>query len=142
MTDFTERLVAFRDKLTDARKGFERAAGDVTDPELRELFARAAEEKRTALSTIQPFLPPEADEEGGTLIGTVTQVIVAARAAITGAESLLPGMVDGEKRVLEACDEARAAAAAQPEAASTLDTLRQRIAGMVADLEARRAAAN
>ncbi len=142
MSDLKDKLVKFRDRLADARKGYEQAVGDVDDAGLRALFTRATEEKTAALAALSSLLPPEDRADPGTLIGSVTQVIVAARAAVTGDESLLPGMIDGEKRVLAACDEARAAAGAEPSAEQALRQQRTRIVALIDDLEKREAMAD
>lgn len=136
MTELTDRIVALRDRLADARKGYAQAADSADEPELGALFQRAEGIHADAIAQIEPLLPDDAPSEGGTLIGALTEMIVSARSAITGDASVLPGMLDGQLRVLQACDEARRAATADPAAMAALSSVRPQLAALRDDLEA------
>jgi uncharacterized protein (TIGR02284 family) len=133
-----EKLTALRDRLHDALDGYAQALKSVDDPDLHALFEEAVSDKARSLSALAPLLPEGEDERGGSLIGTFTRGIVAVRSAITGDQSLLPGMVDGEERVSDAYRDALAAAAGQPEANAVLADLHRRQEAFLATLRTTR----
>ena len=138
--DFVDKLTTLRDRLADALEGYQQAISSVEDPGLKSLFERAAAGKQTSLADVTRLLPPGDHGEAGSFVGTVTKGIVYVRSAITGDASLLPGMIDGEKRVQTACDEAMAAAPpSAPEHAALMD-IGRREAAVLAELEAAKAA--
>lgn len=141
MSLFAEKIIVLRDRLTDSREGYERAAADARDARYARLFERAERLHEDALAAIRPFLPLEADERGGTAIGAMTKAIVFVRGVIGGDDGLLPGMIDGAERVLDACDEARVGAVTDAAALEALARVEASIGGLLAELRTARAAA-
>ncbi len=139
MTDTNDQLVALRDRLTDAAKGYEQAMASADDDALKALFGHALKSKNRSLTELEAVLPAGERGDGGTVVGTLTQGIVYVRSALTGDASLLPGMIDGERRVGEACAKARTAAADEPALVAILDRIGRREAEILADLEAAKA---
>lgn len=135
-------LDAAHQALIDSREGYAQAAQDAGPGDLRSLFEVILHEKRAAVERMAETLRRKgvAVEDDASLIGTLTRTIVWARSVITGEQSLLPGMIDGETRVRDALQGALdALPPSDPERANVAALVNEQ-ESLIAVLERRRAA--
>jgi uncharacterized protein (TIGR02284 family) len=107
-----EALARLHSRIVDARKGYAEAIRLAGRPEmtatftdLHDLHARHAD----ALAALLRARGAEPDADGS-FMALVHKAVLNVRAATTGLDAgALPGVIDGEERLLEAYDETRRA---------------------------------
>lgn len=112
MAERTERAVLNRliETCRDAERGFRAAAEEVTSPELKRLFLRLAEQRRSFAAD----LLPHAERLGGAAVGDGTNaatlhrawIHLRARIASDPEQAVLDEAARGERFALQAYDEA------------------------------------
>jgi len=104
VADLLEPVVSLRTSVIDARAGYEEGATLTEDQQtravligLRDLHTRHIDELTVAL-TARGVTEPE----DGSLMTTVHKAILNLRALFTGLnDNILPGVIDGEERIIE-----------------------------------------
>jgi uncharacterized protein (TIGR02284 family) len=137
MTDRTDHLKSLHTALIDARNGYEEALEDAEGKGMTPLFRELmvlhtsdAEALAAHLSTLGEIV-----DEQGSFMSTVHRTVMNVRSLFGGLdESILPGLIDGEERLLGYYDEAIQTSTTGTAEHTTLvkqrQTLHQKIAGM------------
>ncbi|MGL4396813.1 MAG: ferritin-like domain-containing protein [Hyphomicrobium sp.] len=144
MTSHADALKSLHTTLIDSRKGYEAALESADGRGMGALFqdmvalrARHATELTGHLTKLGET--PDAD---GSFMATVHWAVINVRALITGLdESVLPGLIDGEERILSYYDEAIEAARNAPDERAVLIAQRQQVTDKIAGMKARSAKA-
>ena len=114
MTDKVDALTALHTALVDSRKGYETALENADGKGLGPLFQDMITLRNTHASEIASALSAQghAPDNDGSFMSTVHWAVINVRALVTGLdESILPGLIDGEKRIVGYYDEAIEASA-------------------------------
>lgn len=109
MANFNDALSSLYTALVDSRNGYEEAAKDAGKTGLVSLYEEMVALRRQAIAELEPLLIKAGitPERGGSYMSTVHRTIVSFQSMLTDLdESVLPGFIDGEKRILETYDEA------------------------------------
>lgn len=142
----SETISTLHTKVVDAAKGYEEAKDIARRDQVGEL---CAELRRTHLKHAHELAGlllerGERADADGSFMSTVHKVALNVRFAITADEkSLLPGLRDGEKRIMEAYDDAlreveiAGSAATQPEI-TRLKAQREEVVKNIAKIDAMR----
>ena len=141
--DILDHLKTLHTNAIDARNGYEEALEDAEGKGLTPLFRDMialhdgnAEDLGGALINAGE----EANDEGS-FMSLVHQTIINVRSLFNGLDgSVLPGLIDGEKRNIGKYDDALKAAATTPAIAGMLAAQRDKIAEKIALMETRKAA--
>jgi uncharacterized protein (TIGR02284 family) len=142
MTEFRDALTSLYTTLVDSLHGYEEALKDAGKTGLVSLFEEMIALRRQAIAELEPLLlqagvTPDRD---GSFMSTVHRTIISVQSMLTDLdETVLPGFIDGEKRILTTYDET-IAQAGDPDREVLL---RQRAAldDRIAEMERRRAKA-
>jgi uncharacterized protein (TIGR02284 family) len=142
-TDIIENLKSLHTSEVDARNGYQEALDDAKGKGMTALFADMvalhrdnAEELARELTKADQI----ADEEGS-FMTVVHKTIMDIRSLFNGlGQSVLPGLIDGEKRNISKYDDALKDAKTPPALAKLLSAQRGRIAQKIALMEADKAA--
>ena len=109
MTDHIDTLTSLHTALVDSRNGYEEALKDAEGKGLTPLFRdMIALRSRDAaeLSRLLTALGAQADNEGS-FMSAVHRTVISIRSVFSELdESILPGLIDGEERILGYYDEA------------------------------------
>lgn len=139
MSNHLDLLTGLHTALVDSRNGYEEALEDAEGKGMTPLFRSMIVMRRTDADELATVLVAAGEkvDESGSFMSTVHRTVISIRSLFGGLdESVLPGLIDGEKRILKRYDEALTATpAAQPERA-LLETQRTRVAGKIADMQA------
>jgi uncharacterized protein (TIGR02284 family) len=138
-TDILDNLKSLHTSAIDARNGYrealEDAEGNGMTPLFRDMIALHegnANELARELATAG-----EMPGDEGSFMTVVHKTIMDVRSLFNGLdESVLPGLIDGEKRNIAKYDEALKATGAPNDIASLLTEQRQSIAQKIAEMEA------
>ena len=141
--DIVDHLKSLHTSAIDARNGYHEALKDAEGkgmtPLFREMMAlhdRNAEELARQLTTANGI-----SDEQGSFMTLVHQTIMDIRSLFNGLdESVLPGLIDGEKRNVSKYDAALKDTSTSPDIASLLTMQRDRIAEKIAQMEMEKAA--
>ncbi len=139
MPELKDALTTLHTALVDSRIGYEEAKKDAGKSGLVSLFEEMIALRSQAIAELEPLViaaggNPDRD---GSFMSTVHRTIISVQSMLTDLdEKVLPGFIDGEKRILETYDEA-VAAAGDPEREVLL---RQRadLVDRIAEMERRR----
>jgi uncharacterized protein (TIGR02284 family) len=142
-TDILDRLKSLHTSAIDARNGYrealEDAEGKGMTPLFRDMIALHegnADELGRELATAG-----EKPDDGGSFMTVVHKTIMDVRSLFNGLdESVLPGLIDGEKRNISKYGEALKAIAAPNEIAVLLTAQRESISQKIAQMEALKSA--
>lgn len=142
MTEFRDALTSLYTTLVDSLHGYEEALKDAGKTGLVSLFEEMIALRRQAIAELEPLLlqagvTPDRD---GSFMSTVHRTIISVQSMLTDLdETVLPGFIDGEKRILTTYD-GTIAQAGDPDREVLL---RQRAAldDRIAEMERRRAKA-
>jgi uncharacterized protein (TIGR02284 family) len=132
MTDTKERIDAFRSlhtALVDSRNGYEEALEDAKGKGLTGLFREMIELRQKDAEELAQLLLAwgQAPDRDGSFMSTVHRTVIKVRSLFTDLDaSILPGLIDGEERILGYYEEAIAAAAGAREE-HILDLQRQHL---------------
>jgi uncharacterized protein (TIGR02284 family) len=136
--DILDHLKTLHTSAIDARNGYEEALEDAEGKGLTPLFrdmialhSANAEELAAMLGNAG-----EQEDDSGSIMSVVHRTIISVRSLFNGLDgSVLPGLIDGEKRNLGKYDDALQAITASPAIAATLTTQRGKIRDQIARME-------
>jgi uncharacterized protein (TIGR02284 family) len=137
MTDHAEALKSLHTALVDSRNGYEEALEDAEGkgltPLFREMIALRTEHADALEQHLRAMGQPV--DAKGSFMSSVHRAVISIRSVITGLdESVLPGLIDGEERIVGYYDEAiEESPSASPEHGTLVkqrDVVRQKIAEM------------
>lgn len=139
-----EILKSLHDSEVDARNGYEEAIAAADGSSLMSLFSDMVgvhELNAQEIAAVLTAVSDEVDSEGS-FMSVIHRTIMEVRSLFNGlGESMLPGLIDGEKRNVELYDEALKADGLSPAIEKMLTDQRGRIQDRIDAMEARRAAA-
>ncbi len=109
MTDHADALKSLHTALVDSRNGYEEAVEDAEGkgltPLFREMIALRTEHAAALAQHLRAM--GEKVDSKGSFMSTVHRAVISIRSVITGLdESVLPGLIDGEERIVGYYDEA------------------------------------
>ena len=108
MSEYRDALASLHTTLVDSRNGYEKAMHDAGKTGLVSLFEEMVALRRQAIAELEPLmisvrLAPDGE---GSVMSTVHRTIISVQSMITDLdESVLPGFIDGEKRILATYDD-------------------------------------
>jgi len=138
MSEHKEALAALHTTLIDSRLGYEEALKDAGNRGLVTLFQEMIALRQAAAIELERFLrqaglQPEAD---GSFLSTVHRTIISLQSLFNDLdESILPGLIDGEKRILGYYDDALKSATG--EEADVLSRQKQEVVDRIAEMQRR-----
>ena len=128
-TEHVDSLMSLHTALVDSRNGYQEALEDATGRGLVGLFREMIdmrERDAAQLAVVLSSLGQAADGDGS-FMSTVHRTVIKIRSLFTELdESILPGLIDGEERILGYYREAIDAAAGRPYL-GVLEQQRQRL---------------
>jgi uncharacterized protein (TIGR02284 family) len=113
MSEMTERLSSLHTALVDARNGYQEALADADGKGLTSVFTKMIALHTSSENDIANRLRALGQEanDSGSFMSTVHRTVMRVRSLFGGLDSsILPGLIDGEKRILGYYDEAIVAA--------------------------------
>lgn len=143
MAEHIDNLKSLHTILIDSKHGYEEALADAEGRGMTQLFRemitlriKDAGEIGTVLTTLG-----EKADDSGSFMTTVNRAIISLRSLFGGLdESILPGLIDGEKRIIGYYDSALETAASSVDR-EILTRQRQTLLKIIADMEAKNALA-
>ncbi len=142
MTDYREFLSTLHTTLLDSMNGYEEALKDAGKTGLVSVFEEMLALRRQATVELEPLLMQAGikPDQDGSFMSTVHRTIISVQSMMTDLDELvLPGFIDGEKRILSSYDDALAHAG-DPDREILLRQ-REQTADRIAEMERRRAKA-
>jgi uncharacterized protein (TIGR02284 family) len=142
-TDILEQLKSLHTHAIDARNGYREALEDAKGKGLSPLFRDmiALHESNAAELARELTKANEIPDDKGSFMTLVHKTIMDVRSLFNGLdESVLPGLIDGEKRNLSKYDDILKQAKAPANVASLLTAQRAAIAQKIAQMETSKAA--
>jgi uncharacterized protein (TIGR02284 family) len=142
MTEYRDALSALHTTLVDSRNGYEEALNDAGKSGLVTLFEEMVALRQQASVELEPLLlrAGATPDEEGSFMSTVHRTIISFQSMLTDLdETVLPGFIDGEKRILTSYDEAISSAPAGDHA--VLVRQRAELADRIEEMERRRSKA-
>ena len=141
--DIVDHLKPLHTSAIDARNGYQEALKDADGKGMTSLFRdmialheRNARELARELTRVN-----EIPDDKGSFMTVIHETIMDVRSMFNGLdESVLPGLIDGEKRNVSKYDDALKDGKATPNVANLLTAQRGRIVQKIADMEIRKAA--
>lgn len=140
MSDYLDAMTALHTALIDSRNGYETALEHADGKGLGPLFLEMVALRNAHAGEIAAALSAEGHrpDESGSYMTAVHWAVINMRALVTGLdESILPGLIDGEERIMGYYDEALAAAGGHEGFARILQTQRAAVAEKVAAMQRR-----
>jgi uncharacterized protein (TIGR02284 family) len=137
MTERSDRLASLHTTLIDSRNGYDEALDDAEGKGLTPLFKEMIALRDKDIPEIAALLAAEGVEpdSSGSLMSTVHRAVISIRSLFSDLdETILPGLIDGEERVLKSYDEAIAAAGSGQAGLATLKRQRDRLAAKIAEM--------
>ncbi|MBR2534489.1 MAG: DUF2383 domain-containing protein [Hyphomicrobium sp.] len=143
MSEHIDNLKNLHTILIDSKHGYEEALTDAEGRGMTQLFQemitlriKDAGEIATILTTIG-----EKADENGSFMTTINRAIISLRSLFGGLdESILPGLIDGEKRIVGYYDSALETSASSVDR-EILTRQRQNLLKIIAEMEAKKALA-
>lgn len=137
MSEPIDTLTSLHTALIDSRNGYEEALEDAEGRGLTPLFSemiaihgKDAEDLAGRLTELGAQV-----DDGGSFMSTVNRTVISVRSLFQELdESILPGLIDGEERILGYYDEALAAAASGTPEHVMLAAQREALVQKLADL--------
>ena len=140
MSDYLENVTALHTALIDSRTGYETALEHAGDKGLAPLFLEMVALRNAHAGEIGSALAAlgHQPDESGSYMSAVHWAVINMRALITGLdESILPGLIDGEQRIVGYYDEALAAASGQSGLTAILQAQRATVTDKIAAMQHR-----
>jgi uncharacterized protein (TIGR02284 family) len=109
MSDYRESLSALHTTLVDSRNGYDEALKDAGKAGLVTLFEEMIALRQQATVELEPLLlkAGATPDPEGSFMSTVHRTIISVQSMMTDLdETVLPGFIDGEKRILGYYDDA------------------------------------
>lgn len=141
--DILDHLKSLHTRAIDARNGYREALKDADGKGMTPLFGDmiALHERNAAELAHELTKANETPDEKGSFMTVVHETIMDVRSLFNGLdESVLPGLIDGEKRNVAKYDDALTDAQGTPAVAALLTAQRNSIAKKIASMEATKAA--
>jgi uncharacterized protein (TIGR02284 family) len=110
---YRDALSSLHTKLVDSRNGYEEAIKDAGETGLVTLFEEMVALRRQAIAELEPLVVASGinPDEDGSFMSTVHRTVISVQSMLTDLdETVLPGFIDGEKRILGYYEDAIAAA--------------------------------
>jgi uncharacterized protein (TIGR02284 family) len=146
MTDNTEKLMSLHTMLVDSRNGYDEALHDAEGKGLTPLFKELIAMRDREISDVATLIQCAGlvADPSGTFMSTVHRTVISIRSMLTGlGDNILPGLIDGEERVLKGYDEAISASRLEMDysAIDILQRHRNSLATKIADMSSMNARA-
>lgn len=142
-TDLLDNLKSLHTSEIDARNGYEEALEDAEGQGLTSLFRDMITLHHGNAEELGGILinAGEHADDSGSFMSVVHRTIMSVRSLFNGLDgSVLPGLIDGEKRNVGKYDEALKAAAATTAVTATLQAQRAKIQEKIMLMEQQKAA--
>ena len=142
-SDILDHLKTLHTSAIDARNGYQEALEDAEGKGMSPLFREmiALHEANASELARELTKANELPDDKGSFMTIVHQTIMDVRSLFNGLdESVLPGLIDGEKRNVSKYDDAFDVTKKSPGIAALLSTQRDRIAHKIANMEMQKAA--
>jgi uncharacterized protein (TIGR02284 family) len=110
---YRDALSSLHTTLVDSRNGYDEALKDAGQTGLVTLFEEMIALRRQAIAELEPLVAAAGlnPEEDGSFMSTVHRTVISVQSMLTDLdETVLPGFIDGEKRIVTYYDEAIASA--------------------------------
>ena len=130
-TDATEALVTLQTRVIDASEGHAKGAERADDPTMARVFQELHAMHKSHAATLGAALvvrgvEPDAD---GSFMQYVHKAVISVRSAVGAlGESALPGVRDGEERILSLYDDTLNLVPGDAEVVALLETQRREVA--------------
>jgi uncharacterized protein (TIGR02284 family) len=133
MTDHVDSLKSLHTALVDSRNGYEEALEDAEGKGLTPLFRdmiALRNQHAAELADHLRTLGAQVDNEGS-FMSTVHRTVISIRSVLTGLDdSILPGLIDGEERIIGYYDEAIGESPEHDTLVRQREAVRTKVAGM------------
>lgn len=142
-SDIVDHLKTLHTSAVDARNGYQEALDDAEGKGMSPLFREmiALHEGNARELARELTKADQIPDEKGSFMTVVHQTIMDVRSLFNGLdESVLPGLIDGEKRNVSKYDDAFKAASTSSDVAALLSAQRGRIVHKIANMEMQKAA--
>lgn len=143
MAEHIDNLKSLHTILIDSKNGYEEALADAEGRGMTQLFRDMIAlriEDSDELASVLTTLGEVADQQGS-FMTTVNRAIISIRSLFGDLdESILPGLIDGEKRIVAYYDEALETAGSSVDR-EILTRQRQNLLKIIADMETKNALA-
>jgi uncharacterized protein (TIGR02284 family) len=142
-TDILYHLKTLHTNEIDARNGYEEALEDAEGKGMTPLFRDMIALHQANAEELGGILIGAGEEadDSGSFMSMVHRTIMSVRSLFDGLDgSVLPGLIDGEKRNLSKYDDALKAVSGSPAIATTLTAQRAKISEKIALMEQQNAA--
>lgn len=140
MSDRIDALTSLHTALIDSRKGYEAALENADGKGLGPLFREMITLRSAHADEISGVLTRRGHKpsEDGSFMATVHWAVINVRALVTGLdESILPGLIDGEKRIVGYYDDAIKAVAGESDIGPVLERQRGQVQAKIAEMQTR-----
>lgn len=141
--DILDHLKSLHTSAIDARNGYQEALKDADGKGMTPLFREMLALHNSNAGELARELTRanEIPDEKGSFMTVVHETIMDVRSLFNGLdESVLPGLIDGERRNVSKYDDALKEVAATPHFANLLTSQREKIVQKIAAMEAQKAA--
>jgi uncharacterized protein (TIGR02284 family) len=141
MTNPLEELKALHTALIDSRNGYQEALEDAEGKGLTPLFREMIAMRNTHIDEIAGYLRAhgEQPDSDGSFMSTVHRTVISVRALITGLdESILPGLIDGEERIVGSYDDAIEESPSSSPERGMLSKQREMVLAKIAEMKQRK----
>ena len=141
--EIVDHLKSLHTSAIDARNGYQEALKEADGKGMTPLFREmiALHELNAEELTRELTRANEIPDEKGSFMTVIHETIMDVRSMFNGLdESVLPGLIDGEKRNVSKYDDALKELGATPSVASLLSGQRRRIIEKIANMESQKAA--
>lgn len=142
-SDILNHLKTLHTSAIDARNGYQEALKDAEGKGMSPLFSEmiALHESNARELARELTKAGEKPDDKGSFMSVVHQTIMDVRSLFNGLDqSVLPGLIDGEKRNVSKYDDAFKDAKTSPDIATLLSAQRDRITHKIANMEMQKAA--
>jgi uncharacterized protein (TIGR02284 family) len=144
MTSHTDTLTSLHTALIDSRNGYEEALKDAEGKGLTPLFREMIALRRQHADELKHHLigmGAEVDDEGS-FMSAVHRTVISLRSVFTELdEGILPGLIDGEERIVGYYDEAIESVLPGSRENAALVAQRTVLKAKIADMQMRKAVA-
>ena len=104
MDTFIEELKGLHTQVIDSREGYEAALAELEDVEIKKLVEQMIAMRSAHHQELDQCLRSagENPDESGSFMSTVHRTIIKVRSIFTGVnKNIIPGLIDGESRILD-----------------------------------------
>lgn len=140
MSEGIDKVTALHTALIDSRTGYETALEHAGDKGLGPTFLEMIALRNAAAGELSDWLRAagHTPDESGSFMSTVNSAVINMRALLTGLdESVLPGLIDGEHRIVGYYDDAIAATPGDTALDQILETQRAAVLEKIANMQTR-----